>query len=455
MTVTANPYLEGNFAPVLEEVTATELAVTGHVPEGLSGRYLRNGPNPVSAPEPSSYHWFTGDGMVHGIRLRDGRAEWYRNRWVRSARVAGALGEEPRPGPVHADMDFAPNTNVIGHAGRTFAIVEAGARPYELSTELETIGPCDFGGTLQGGYTAHPKRDPLTGELYAVSYFFGWGNDVEVTIMDAQAKVRSSRRVAMGGPVSVHDCAITQRSIVLLDLPVTFSLDAAAAGASFPYRWEEGYRSRVGLLPRDGGSTDVVWHDIEPCYVFHPMNAFDDPDGDGNGVVVDVVRHPSMFRTRHLGPNEGVPTLERWHLDGHGGAVKEERLDDRGQEFPRVDERRVGLPHRYGYAVAVGESEGIVGTETRLLRHDFEKGTSVARSFGRGASLSEAVFVPRAASAEESDGWVLLLVHSSDTDTSALHILDAEDVTAEPEAVIHLPQRVPAGFHGNWVADPG
>ena len=385
MTVSANPYLEGNFAPVLEEVTATELAVTGHVPEALFGRYLRNGPNPVSAPEPSTYHWFTGDGMVHGIRLRDGRAEWYRNRWVRSAQVASALGEEPRPGSVHAGMDFAPNTNVVGHAGRTFAIVEAGARPYELSNELETIGPCDFSGTLEGGYTAHPKRDPLTGELYAVSYFFGWGNDVEVTIMDAQARVRSSRRVAMGGPVSVHDCAITQRSIVLLDLPVTFSLDAAAAGASFPYRWEEGYRSRIGLLPRDGESTEVVWHDIEPCYVFHPMNAYDEDGGDG--VVVDVVRHPSMFRTKHLGPNEGAPTLERWHLDGHGGAVKEERLDDRGQEFPRVDERRVGLPHRYGYAVAVGESDDIIGTETRLLRHDFGKGTSLARSFGPGAGV--------------------------------------------------------------------
>jgi carotenoid cleavage dioxygenase-like enzyme len=449
VTVTANPYLEGNFAPVLEEVTATELAVTGHVPEALSGRYLRNGPNPVTAPEPSTYHWFTGDGMVHGIRLRDGRAEWYRNRWVRSAQVARALGEEPRPGPVHADMDFAPNTNVIGHAGRTFAIVEAGARPYELSDELETIGPCDFGGSLQGGYTAHPKRDARTGELYAVSYFFGWGNDVEVTIMDAQGTVRSSRRVTMGGPVSVHDCAITQRSIVLLDLPVTFSLDAAAAGASFPYRWEEGYRSRIGLLPRDSESTDVVWHDIEPCYVFHPMNAFDEPDGDG--VVLDVVRHSSMFRTKHLGPNEGAPTLERWHLDGHGGAVKEERLDDRGQEFPRVDERRVGLPHRYGYTVAVGESDEILGTESRLLRHDFEKGTSTARTFGPGAGVSEAVFVPRGPDAAESDGWLLLLVHAADTGTSALHILNADDVAGEAEAVIHLPQRVPAGFHGNWV----
>ncbi len=451
MTVAANPYLQGTFAPVHEEVTATELPVAGRVPEALCGRYLRNGPNPVSVPEPAAYHWFTGDGMVHGIRLRDGRAEWYRNRWVRSADVARALGEQPRPGSVHAGMDFAANTNVIGHAGRTFAIVEAGARPYELTDELETIGPCDFGGTLEGGYTAHPKRDPLTGELYAVSYFFGWGADVEVTVLDTQARVRSSRRVAMGGPVSVHDTAITQRSIVLLDLPVTFSMEAIASGASFPYRWQEGYHSRIGLLPRDGESTDVVWHDVEPCYVFHPMNAFDEPDGDG--VVLDVVRHPSMFRTQLLGPAEGSPTLERWHLDGHGSAVKEERLDDRGQEFPRVDERRVGLPHRYGYAVAVHEVDDIVGTESVLVRHDLERRTTTTRSFGRGAALGEAVFVPRAADAGEADGWLMALVQSAETGTSALHILNAEDIDGEAQAVIELPQRVPAGFHGNWVPD--
>ena len=147
---------------------------------------------------------------------------------------------------MHAGMDFAPNTNVIGHAGRTFALVEAGARPYELSDELDTIGPCDFSGTLEGGYTAHPKRDPLSGELYAVSYFFGWGDDVEVTILDPRGRVRSSRRVTMGGPVSVHDTAITRRSIVLLDLPVTFSLDAVAEGALFPYRWQDGYHARRG-----------------------------------------------------------------------------------------------------------------------------------------------------------------------------------------------------------------
>src|SRR6185295_19409422 len=139
-----NRYLQGNYGPVTEEVTAADLPVTGRLPVELNGRYLRNGPNPVTAPDPSTYHWFTGDGMVHGVRLRDGKAEWYRNRWVRSGPVATALSEPEPSGAVHADMDFGSNTNVIGFAGRTLALVEAGARPVELSDELETITRTDF-----------------------------------------------------------------------------------------------------------------------------------------------------------------------------------------------------------------------------------------------------------------------------------------------------------------------
>jgi carotenoid cleavage dioxygenase-like enzyme len=454
----ASPYLTGNFAPVTTELTATagDLRVTGSIPEELEGRYLRNGPNPVTAPDPATYHWFTGDGMVHGIRLRGGRAEWYRNRWVRSGPVAGALGETVRPGPVHGGMDAAPNTNVIGHAGRTFAIVEAGALPYELTDELETIGACDFGGTLSGGYTAHPKRDPLTGDLYAVSYYFGWGDDVEVTVLGADARVRRSRRVSMGGPVMIHDAAITQKWIVLLDLPVLFDMELALSGASLPYRWFDDYRPRVGLLPRDDtDSAEVVWHEVEPCYVFHPLNAYDSSDSDGDsGVTRDVVRHPSMFRSSLLGPYEGPSTLERWHLDGHGGPVKEERLDDRGQEFPRVDERRVGLPHRYGYSVTTGAPEDLPGSESALIRHDLLAGRSEERRFGPGASLGEAIFVPRHPDASEGDGWVLSLAYDGATDSSALYLLNAEDLCGDPQAIVHLPQRVPVGFHGNWVADP-
>lgn len=443
-------YLSGNYAPVETEVTATNLTVIGSLPPELNGRFLRNGPNPVAAPEPSTYHWFTGDGMVHGIRLSDGRADWYRNRWVRSGDVAQALGEQPRPGPTNEGMDFAANTNVIGHAARTFAIVEAGGVPYELDYELETIGACQFNGALTAGYTAHPKRDPETDELFAISYFWGWGNDMEVTVMDPSAHITSSRRVAFGGPSSVHDTAITEKWIVLLDLPVLLDFEMAGQGSSFPYRWFDDHPARVGLLPRHGDSTDVVWHDVSPCYVFHTMNAY---DTDSGGIVVDVVRHNSMFRTIYNGPAEGPPTFERWHIDGLGGPVKEERLDDRGQEFPRIDERRLGRQHRIGYAVAAREKTDIVGMESELIRHDLLANTSTVRKFRSGATIGEAVFVPRSATSQEGDGWVMTLVHQAGTDTSDLYVLNAQDIDGEPQAIVQLPQRVPAGFHGNWIPD--
>jgi carotenoid cleavage dioxygenase len=443
MTAVVNRYLQGNYAPVADELTATELAVTGSLPTALSGRYLRNGPNPLSPPEPSTYHWFTGEGMVHGIRLRDGRAEWYRNRWVRSAEVAQALGEPVRPGRVHADMDFASNTNVIGHAGRTLAIVEAGARPYELTYDLDTVGATDFGGTLPGGYTAHPKRDPATGELHAICYYWGWGNLVQYSVIDTAGLVRRTVDVEVGGPVSVHDMSLTERYAVIYDLPVVFDVEDAMSGVRFPYRWEPDYRARVGLLDREGGAGEVRWFDVEPCYVFHPMNAFD----DGDRVVLDVVRHARMFDTHRLGPDEGPPTLERWSVDLIGGKVVEERLDDRGQEFPRVDERVVGRRHRYGYAGAFLEEE------TALIKHDLDRRTSEVRLLASAGGASEAVFVPSGSNVAEDDGWVLSLVYDPNRDTSDLLVLNARDFTGDPQAIVHLPQRVPFGFHGNWVAD--
>lgn len=124
-----------------KEITITELPITGIVPGHFEGRYIRTGPNPIMDPDPATYHWFLGTGMVHGVRLRDGGAEWYRNRYVRSAEVAAILGEPSRPGSVHAGIDFAANTNVIEHAGRTFVLVEGGPNPYELTYDLDTVGP--------------------------------------------------------------------------------------------------------------------------------------------------------------------------------------------------------------------------------------------------------------------------------------------------------------------------
>jgi carotenoid cleavage dioxygenase len=440
-----NRYLEGNYGPVTEEASEVDLPVTGTLPDWLDGRYLRNGPNPITA-DPATYHWFTGDGMVHGVRLRDGKAQWYRNRWVRNESVAAALGEPWKGGPVHGEMDFGANTNVIGHAGRTFAIVESGARPYELSDELDTIGVCDFDGTLPGGYTAHPKRDPETGELHAVSYFWGWGNKVQYTVIDRAGRVRKVVDVEVGASPMLHDMSLTERYAVIYDLPVTFDLEIAAAGGNFPYTWNPDYQARVGLLPRDGEAADVRWFEVEPCYVFHPLNAYD----DGDRVVLDVVRHPRMFDKNRLGPDEGRPTLDRWTVDLTAGKVLEERLDDRGQEFPRVDERLVGRRHRYGYAVGVVEDadDHLDFGANALLKHDFAAGSTQVREFRNGAA-GEFVMAPSTADAGEDDGVLMGFVYDRSRDASDLVLLDAG--TMEDRAVVHLPVRVPYGFHGNWV----
>jgi carotenoid cleavage oxygenase len=442
-----NPYLRGNFAPVADELTVAELAVTGRLPEQLEGRYLRNGPNPVSPPEPGTYHWFTGTGMVHGIRFRGGRAEWYRNRYVRSSEVARTLGEQVRPGPVHNDMDFSANTNVIGHAGRTLALVEAGSLPYELTDELETVGPCDLGGTLSGGYTAHPKRDPASGELHAISYFWGWGNRVQYSVVGTDGLVRKALDVEVGGPVSIHDMSLTETYAVVYDLPVVFSLAAVQEGFAFPYRWDPDYRARVGLLRRESETGEVRWFDAPQCYVFHPLNAYDDGT---ERVVLDVVRHPKMFFTEIHGPDEGTPTLERWTLDLASGKLLDEQLDDRAQEFPRVDERTVGRRHRYGYvASAFDDWSGV-------MKHDLQRATSEVRRLHRtGPTLgaAEAVFVPEAPDAPEDHGWLLCIAYDPERDGSDLLVLHAEDVAGDPQAIVHLPQRVPFGFHGNWVPD--
>src|SRR4029078_13316483 len=153
-------------------------------------------------------------------------------------------------------------------------------------------------------------------------------------------------------------------------------------------------------MRRDGDNSDVRWFDVEPCYVFHPMNAYD----DGDTIVLDVVRHPKMFASEHIGLDEGPPTLDRWTVDLADGKVRESRVDDRGQEFPRVDERLVGRRHRYGYAPTVGE--GASG-QSVLLKHDLVGGNADARSFGPDKALGEFVFHPSSPDAAEDDGVLM------------------------------------------------
>ena len=183
-----HPYLTGIHAPMREEQTLTDLRVTGALPSELNGRYLRIGPNPLAPVNPATHHWFTGDGMVHGVRLGGGKAHWYRNRWIRSDAVSAALGEAPAASPTGRERGLV-NTNVLAHTGRTWALVEAGCSPVVLSDELETLAYDPFGGSLRGPFSAHPHLDPATGEMHAICYRAGVQDTVWHTVVNAAGEV--------------------------------------------------------------------------------------------------------------------------------------------------------------------------------------------------------------------------------------------------------------------------
>jgi len=430
-----NQYLSGNFAPVETEVSAHDLTVVGQIPAELEGRWLRNGPNPEQVADPSKHHWFMGHGMVHGVRLRDGKADWYKNRFVSSAadRAAGSFGA---------------NTNVGGFAGRTWAMVEGGNPPMEMSYDLDPMGANRFDGTLDGPFTAHPKYDPSTGELHAMNYHWPDLIDhVNYTVVGGDGRVTKQLAIPVPDMPMMHDMSLTDKYAIVYDLPVTISMDVLANGYSFPFAWNPDRAARVGLLPRAGVANDIIWCDVDPCYVFHPLNAYDAPDGT---VVVDLCRYDNLMVDDRLGPfTEAPPTLDRWVIDPIARKVTETRIDDRPQEFPRHNPR-VGLKqHRFGYTSEVKYSGPNLHGAT--LKVDFETGTTAAHEYGAGRGGAEPVFVPKVDASAEDDGWILAVVYDATTDGSALNILDANDLSEA--ARIELPQRVPFGFHGNWVPD--
>ncbi|HWI84884.1 MAG TPA: carotenoid oxygenase family protein [Sphingomonas sp.] len=441
-----HPFLAGIHEPMRAEVEVTDLAVTGTIPAQLDGRYLRIGPNPID-PDPASYHWFIGDGMVHGLRITGGKALWYRNRWIRSNAVAAALGDKPAPGPHH--MFDTVNTNIVGIAGRIFALIEAVGCPVELSEALEDQVYNPFDGTLAGSFSAHPHLDPLTGEHHAVCYEGTNAGEIRHVVIGRSGKVVRELPIAVKHGPMIHDCAITARYAIILDLPVTFSMKARLSGQRFPYHWNPDHPARIGLLPRDGTQADIIWCAVDPAYAFHVANAYDLPDGK---IVLDLCVYDTMFANSVQGPDALPRGFERWTIDPATRSVAVDAIDTDPQDFPRIDERRFGQAYRYAFTMALPErrEDRFVGA-TALYRHDLETGTRQIHDFGVGHHPGEFVFIPGAHDSAEGEGWLIGLVIDLAAEATDLVILDAMRFEADPVASIRIPHRVPPGFHGNWI----
>lgn len=434
---TETPFWEqGNLAPVFEEVTAFDLPVEGAIPPELNGLYARNGANPR---EGHSGHWFMGDGMLHGVSLKDGRAEWYRNRWVRTPRFNGA---PRRPGVPDIRASTA-NTNVIAHAGKIMALVE-NALPMMMNRELDTVGFHDYGGKLDTSFTAHPKICPATGELH----FFGYGFAppfLTYHAVDASGTLMRSLPIPTKAPTMMHDFAMTSEHVIFMDLPVVFDMPAAQRG-TMPFAWSDTYGARLGILKRGAGIESLRWVEIEPCYVFHVANAFEETDGT---IVIDVAWYNELWRGGPSATSFDRATLKRWRIPPGATKAQEQQLDDRSIEFPRVNESLTGSHHSIVYSVDTG-TDLASQRYTGLRKYDLKSGKSVVHDFKTGLP-SEFVHITPEGSTGEDDGWLIGFVYDHARDASDLMILDAQKIESKPVARIGLPVRVPQGFHGNWM----
>jgi carotenoid cleavage dioxygenase len=449
----------GNYLPLGMECDAPHLTIVGELPRTLNGTLYRNGPDPqFPAADPRQDHWFLGDGMIHAFTLHDGKAS-YRNRWVRTAKwraenaaersLVSGFGGNPA-GAAFANEGVA-NTNIIWHAGRLLALEEAHL-PVELEpASLVTRGQQSFDNGLKGPFTAHPKTDPVTGELVFLGYSASGPLTPTITYGTIDRRGAVTRFEQFEAPYCsmVHDMAITERHAIVPVLPLSGSMARAQAGGP-PFAWEPELGSHIALIRRDKGVASLRWFRMEPCYVFHILNAWE----EGERVIVDVMQYdapplfPNADGSKSTAGNDA--RLVRWTLDPTAGtdAVTRQQLDDMPGEFPRLDERRTGLTNRFGVVPSKVRTDGPLDT---LVWHDLARSSRTTFTLPDGDGLSETVFVPRSQSAPEGDGWLLAVAWRGTERRSDLIVLDTSDVAHGPIATVQLTHRVPFGFHGNWV----
>jgi len=463
------------FGALLDEHDYVIDEVEGRLPVGLRGTLYRNGPGRWEAGGQPLGHIFDGDGMLSMFAI-DGEQVRYRNRYVRTNHYLGereSRGAPQRgfgtlkPGGILANALRLPanvaNTSVVLHAGELLALWEGG-NPHALDPDtLATLGRQNFDGGLRwlGAFSAHPKVDPLTGDL------FNFGIEVFPRPMlrcyrlDPRGRLHHLRDVHIPEPVFNHDVALTERHMVFVLDPITVDLLGLPAVALGMRSFDNALRFRASkgttivLVPRDGSKPRVV--QTQALMHFHVNNAYE----DGSDTVVDLVQwdvdwnelNASLrdFRTTDGLGYGGRLTRLRVTPDGR---VLRERLSDTAGEFPQHDWRLTGSRHRYSYlAGRTGDSVA----PNAIVKTDHDPGAERSHTLPAGHTVSEPIFVPRTADAGEDDGWLLCVAYDPIEHRSRLLVLDAREPENTPLFTGHLRHHIPQSFHGTFaghVANP-
>ena len=467
MTLVTNhldqPMLRDLFVPVDDELDVGALAITGTLPAALEGTFMRVGPNPRFEPL-GRYHMFDGDGMLHSVVLRDGTAS-YRNRWIRTAALAaeeragralyGGLGQFHMPDPSEVGdagpMKNPANTNIVRHADRYLALWEGGP-PTEVTADLETIGTYDFGGRLEGAFTAHPRIDPRTGELFAFAYL-PFEPHMRAYHVDAAGEMVGIVDIPRPNAPVMHDFVITTHHLVFVESPLLFDLGGLLSGGD-PFRWEPSSGTRVGVLPR--GGDEVTWIEVDDGYVNHFWNAWEE-DGvitfSGSRVSGSAFTTGAGGAADVEGADAEAGRPFRYTVDLAAGTARSEQFDDLGGDFPRINDAWTGVRTRYHSVSAFRGRADAVGHFDSVVQYDDRTGERALWHAGDAMVVGEAVFAADPDGTDERDGWLLVTVHDRTTGDTDLAVIDAHDVAAGPVARIHFPRRLPFGFHAAWFGD--
>ncbi len=458
------PDMEGNMFPADGEFDDDTLEVSGELPRGLRGSFVRNGPNPLFQPI-GRYHMFDGDGMLHSISLHDGKAS-YRNRWIRSRglQAEAKLGRAVYPG-LGDVMNFPDrsltgdagpvknpaNTHIIRHADKYLALWEGGL-PTEVTASLDTIGEYNFDGKLKGSMTAHPRIDPRTGEMFFFAYSV-FEPVIRYYVVDASGALVHHATIDIVAPVMMHDFLITEEHVVFLDSPIVFDFADMASGSMVKWTPENG--ARIGVLPRRGNGDEIRWFDIDPGHVQHFWNAW----ADGDRIEFSGTRftHPEFGIDRSSAADETTrdespPFPTRFWVDLASGSAGWEQTDDLGGDFCRFNDEYNGVRSDHHYMSAVVGNDRRLGDFDSIVKYDATTGSRQIWNAGPTGHVGENVFAANPDGRAEDDGWLINAVYDDAADRTDVCVLDAHDIAAGPIARVHLRHRMPFGFHANWFA---
>ncbi len=456
-----SPHLQAEHKPVSRELQNIPMEVRGHLPEQVRGMFCRNSPNPQFEPV-GKYHWFDGDGMVHGVELKDGRA-FYTNRYIRTrafeaehkagkALWTGILEPPDLKNPLGPIKDTA-NTDLIWHRGKLVATWWLSGAPYQLSVpSLETDGLSPFAKDIPFGMCAHPKVDYDTGELIFFSFNLYKRPYYHYGVVSADGVVSNYQPIDIPYPHIGHDLAVTPNYSVLFDFPLGWDPVAITKG-KYRISFMHDRPSRFGVIPRHGDASQIRWFAHDSCYMYHSVAAYE--EGDTIRIVGCRIEDPIPVKEAR---RDDVPKLDiiqltpefyEWTLHLETGKVSGRTLDDRWTEFPRANDWHLTRSLRYSYNPRVAQAPLL--TFDGYIKYDLQDGSSVEHSLGAGWVGGEAVFVPRdQESNDEDDGWVVTIATHAADEQSELLVIDAKNFDQKPVARARLPQRIPPGFHACW-----